>query len=381
MSDDFKKKLDLYKMGTLEESEAVEIEEEIEKYLTLKEYLCSNDAELIKDIKQELDSPIAGEDKIGRKINWKINLKIVKLSLITIIICLIALTILGISTASIVGKMFRLDSNRFVQEENFAGQFFQMVSPNLNYLRGSNHTEFYKQSFEITFLTGISRKSPTSTIELNYSFGRLQQPAETSDKPLKIFSSDSFYALNKQAYIDNKDWDYLEEAPAGTNSQILITFKSKLTPQQAKDAIGKQYFGLNSNFKTDMFINTDSTIVLRNTYSPVYYYEKNNSSVSKSNEREFIDKFYEYDNDTHKEVFVFGLNEIKQYKNVADFITTNYSYKREPLFKDIDQMISYIDKNGVQYVGALISGDTKELLKLKNNPEIYSCRVEDIVVW
>lgn len=38
-------------------------------------------------------------------------------------------------------------------------------------------------------------------------------------------------------------------------------------------------------------------------------------------------------------------------------------------------------KNGVQYVGALISGDAKELLKLKDNPNIYACHVEDIVVW
>ena len=55
----------------------------------------------------------------------------------------------------------------------------------------------------------------------------------------------------------------------------------------------------------------------------------------------------------------------------------------EDMFENIniDDIIKHVENNGVEYVGVYISADSKELLKLKDNPMIHYLRVENIVVW
>lgn len=381
MSDDFKEKLELYKAGKLSTSEAAAIEEDIEKYMAIKDYLQDIGGEFVEELKQELDSSIPAENLIKKKITKKISTRMIGISLATILTCLVLLPVLYITTMTVAGKVFRVDSTRFGQEENFTGQFLQMVFPQASYTGGRNHTEFYKQMFACNYKTGISRKSPYNTIEIYYAFGKLQKTKNTAGKPLEVFPSDSFYALHPETYFNTGEWSDLEKAPEGTKAQIIVAFKSRLTPQQAIAALGKQYFDAEKDFTIRMLADTGSQITVGNPYIPAGYYSQSPNSASKNSELEFINKFNAYDNDVHKQMLLFGLGQIKKHRNIADVITLEYSVQREALFDDIDKQISYVDKNGVQYVGAVISGDTKELLQLKDNPIIYACRVEDIVVW
>ena len=364
----------------LSETEITSVEKEIEKYIAIKEYLDDNDKEFIKELKEEMDQELPAPSSIGKKINRKIIKKIISLSLATILACVILIPMLYISVSSLLGRVFRVDATRFSNEQNFTRQFISMAFPQVKNTGGSNHTEFYNQKFVCSYIKGISNKAPSEEIEVNYSFGKLKKPTNSIDKGLQFFEKDKFYAINSQTYFKAAEWNYLEKAPDGTKAQISITFKSKLSPQQAFTALGKQYFDPQKGFDITMLADIDSEIVLGNM-DPASAYEANNKVFSKQDELDNINKFNAYDNDVHKQVLLYGLNQIKNHKNITDYITVNYSATREKLFENIDESISYVEKNGVQYVGALITGDTKELLKLKDNLNISDCTIEDLVVW
>lgn len=54
--------------------------------------------------------------------------------------------------------------------------------------------------------------------------------------------------------------------------------------------------------------------------------------------------------------------------------------KRAVILSDFNGL-SYIEKNGVCFIGAVVEGDSKELLKLKDNPYVHCINVENVVVW
>ncbi len=379
MSEDFKARLELYKKGKLAPEESEIIENEIERYIALKEYLYAEDEEFISGLKQELDRNVPASSLVSKKINKKIIFKIVKISLITILSCLIIIPSLYFSVLSTLGNAFRIDDDRFIKEQNFAEQFIHMAFPEVDSIGGGNHTEFYNQTAYFNIVRGISRKAEPDQIEFRYSFGRLQKPKTDLNGKLDFYSSDLFYAINTETYFKDSEWEYLEKAPPGTRARIFLTFKEKMEPEKARAALGDSYFA-QKDFAVDMLAFTGSSFILANS-DPVYFYNQNSNSAAKSRELDFMNSFNGYDNNIHKEVMLYGLQQIKKYRNIAEYITQNYTYSRDQSFSEIDDIINTVEQNGVQYVGAIASGDTKELLKLKNNPYIYACRVDDIVVW
>lgn len=380
MKEDFRERLCLYKEGKLSSDEAALIEKALDKYTAIREFFDEDDEELLGNLKEELDKKAPVNNSSIKKINRKVVKKIISLSLVTILACLIFIPMLTLSAASLLGKAFRVSPDRFHREENFTAAFVNMAFPNVTAGGGSDHTEFYKQQFTCNYTNGISNKRQKGKIEVNYSFGKLMEPKNLPDSPLKTFPKDMFYAVNAETYFNNNEWNYLEKAPEGTKAQIFVTFKSKLSPQQAIAVLGKEYVDPQNKITIDMLAYTGSEIVVKNM-NPMSYYEHNNDSFSKQSELDFLNKFNAYEDAAQKEVLLYGLKEIKEHKNIVDYILSNYGVQGSGIFDDIDNAIEYVDKNGVQYVGALITGDTKELLKLKDNPNIYGCSVEDIVVW
>lgn len=68
---------------------------------------------------------------------------------------------------------------------------------------------------------------------------------------------------------------------------------------------------------------------------------------------EGIKEYNAYDNDTHKQMLLYGLNQIKKNKNLADYNTVNFSASKEEFFNGIDEMISYVDKKWCTICGRL----------------------------
>jgi hypothetical protein len=75
-----------------------------------------------------------------------------------------------------------------------------------------------------------------------------------------------------------------------------------------------------------------------------------------------------------KKQFIALIKYMQKYDSIAKLIYPDYTF-------DYDQIIKYIEDNGVYYIGAVVEGDSKELLKLKNNPYVHCITIDKIVVW
>lgn len=384
MSNAFKEKLELYRQGRLSSQEALAIEEEIGKYAAIKDYWDQQELELLEEIKQQMNMPAEVEGNLGRKIQSKLNKKMIVLSLITLCASILLLTVLGFTAFAQISKWTRVDSAPLQEERSYSAQLVHMISPTLNFTAGEMSTHFTDQSMTYFFREGISSNGQTPLHQLNitYKMGKLKSPEGTDQRWLRPLSSNLFYALASEPQMYPADWTYLENAPQGTKSQILVSFKSKLTPQEAVTMLGDSFLEEKSGFKVDMLADVGASIVLANSYNPALYVEQSKGiSSGKTEELALIDKFNNYDDEIHKATLMLGLEQLKEHRGMTEYLLRYYSMESPDILSQADEMIAYVNDNGVQYVGALLSGDTKELLKLRDNDAIYACQVKEITVW
>ncbi|WMT43253.1 anti-sigma factor C-terminal domain-containing protein [Paenibacillus sp. D2_2] len=72
------------------------------------------------------------------------------------------------------------------------------------------------------------------------------------------------------------------------------------------------------------------------------------------------------------ENFIKTLRLLNQHKSIADRIVYGF---------DIQKSLAYVERNGVNIYGAVVTGPTKEILKLKNDPAVSSIRVGKVTLW
>ncbi len=376
MSEDFKERLDLYKKGELSNEEAEKIEGELDRFTAMSEYLRQEEKLFEAELKAELDSRVPAEKLTGKRINRKMVARIAKVTITTLLACIVIVPMLYLTTMSVLGGIFRIDGDGFAKRQHFANDFIHMAFPEKAVVGGRNSTQFYKQDFSWEFTNGIGKKADRLELSVSYSFGRLKNPGIVLEEKLSYYKRDLFYAVNKDTSFNPMEWNLLEKAPSGTSAQIFVTYRHKLKPKEAKAALGAQYFRQAGGFTVDMLADTGSTLALANSNPSNYY-----NISSKTSETDFINSFYSYDNEIHKEIMLYGLENIKENEDLASYISEYYTNDGRQALGDTGKMLEYVKNNGVLYIGAVISGDAKELLKLKENPEIYSCRVEEITVW
>jgi|GEM_PF-3805696 len=380
MTEDFKERLDLYRKGELSTEETEKIEYELDRFAAIKDYLRQEEKLFETELKAGLDSGVPPEKLTGKRINRRMVARIARVTIITLLACIVIVPMLYLTTMSVLGSIFRIDADRFAQEQHFASDFIHMAFPGKAVVGGRNSTEFYKQDFSLELTKGISREAGRLELSVSCSFGRLKGPRSLFDEKLSYYKRDLFYAVNKDTYFIPTEWSLLEKAPSGTSAQIFVTYRQKLKPGEAKAALGTQYFLPSGGFTVDMLADTGSTLALAN-FNPSYYYIANNGNSSKMDDTDFINSFDSYDDETHKEVMLYGLEQLKKHESIASYISEYYTYGGRQALGDTGKMLEYVKSNGVRYIGAVISGDAKELLKLKENPEIFSCKVEEITVW
>nr|WP_279615497.1 anti sigma factor C-terminal domain-containing protein [Paenibacillus typhae] len=51
------------------------------------------------------------------------------------------------------------------------------------------------------------------------------------------------------------------------------------------------------------------------------------------------------------------------------------------LFSDLEESLSYIEKNGVQLYGVVVTGPVKELLELQEDAWISHIRIGEVRLW
>lgn len=70
--------------------------------------------------------------------------------------------------------------------------------------------------------------------------------------------------------------------------------------------------------------------------------------------------------------FLKTLHLMQEHKSIANKVIP---------FIDLDDSISYLEKNGVRLYGAVVTGPVKELLKLKEEKWVSNIHVEEVRLW
>lgn len=381
MNKEFQEKLHLYKEGKLDRNETAEIENEIDKFNAIWDYINDDDKEFLEELRQEMPPDNTKENSPVKVFKRKVNFRIIMMSAITVFSASIIFIFLYFLASRITSSLFELNYKEVFVKREIIVQLAEMFHPQYKSNRSSvNKSLFAQQSIQVYLDNTVGNtKIDETEISVKYSFGKPVRSG-TAKVPFFLPNEDFFSFRNHESYPES-GFKILENAPQGTKAKIFVEFNKVLTPKQLKENLINQ-IAVEDTAPLDITPVTliDSKFVIANPsyykFRPVYPYDSNNAKYFEGNSSK-QDQYENMDDQAHKESLIDNLKLIKDNQELLQAMYNN------DIFKDIniDAAIENVEKNGAQYVGMYISADSKELLKLKGNPLIHCIRVENIVVW
>jgi|GEM_PF-3116682 len=381
MNNEFQKKLQLYKDGKLSQTEVAEIECELDKFIAMTDYLNDDDNVFLEDLKQQIPESNEKDNRPAKLLKRRVNLRIIMMTAISVISVLIIFIFLYFSTSKITTSLFGLNYKEAYVKRAAIVQLAQMFHPQYESPRsGVNESPFAQQNISVSLDNTVGNTLIDKTeINVRYSFGRPVRLKTSVALPL--LPIDDLSLLNSQKPNPISDFKPLEKAPKGTNAKIYIEFDKALTPGQLKEHFINQISTVDATpLEFVPLASIGSKFIIANPsyyqFTPIYPYGSNNAKQIESNNLK-QNQYENMDDQAHKESFISNLNLIKNSKRLLQVMYY------EDMFEsiNIDDIIKDVENNGVKYVGMYIEADSKELLKLKDNPMIHGLRVENIVIW
>lgn len=382
MNNEFQEKLQLYKEGKLSQNEKAEIEGEIDKFTAMMDYLNQDEKDFLEELRQQIPADNGKENSPAKLLKRRVNLRIIMMSAASVFSVLIIIIFLYFTTSKIVTSLFSLNTKESYVKRATVVQLVQMFHPQYESHRsGVGKSLFAQQNFRVYLDNTVGNTLIDETeIKVRYSFGRPVR-LETS-VALPLLPVEDLSMLNSHESDSISGFKILEKAPQGTKTKILVEFNKPLTPEQLKEAFIDQIGIVDTTpleFTPVTTIGSKFDVANPSYYrfTPVYPYDGNNNNKQLQDNNLKQIQYENMDNEAHKESFIKNLSLIKNNKSLLQVMY--YEDMLENI--NIDDIIKQIENNGVEYIGMYISGDSKELLKLKDNPLIHCLRVQNIVVW
>ncbi|MEC0239258.1 anti sigma factor C-terminal domain-containing protein [Paenibacillus dokdonensis] len=389
MSDDFKRKLQDYRDGKLPDEEKLELEHELEKMEFYQSYLDEMlDSE--EDKKNTGQGKLSAEERkmhkrearLLRKGKWKARFGTV-LTLISLFIWFTFLSSIGtalfyslgnpgfgnIDRHVIVAAIAVGYPNMNVQVSSDAGPYFNMkVKSPVTKRVGAQNMEI--GNFSASFLFNWMRL---------YDFS--WSDSDAGRTPL-------FQYPGKEGFSSDQEWKRLDKLPEGTVAEAFVSYNRLYTTDEIlKQFKGKDmdpvWFAVDNGEGSGRRNNGVMTNPIGFPTTPVWFPE--DGKVSKSSEQKTgflsltsismtsypaVDTYGS--GDIRNENFIKTLRMLVQHKLIA---------KRLIPFVDMKETLDYVEKNGVKIYGAVVTGPTKEILKLKDEPEVSGIQVGKVTLW
>lgn len=380
MSEDYKRKLDLYEKGELTGIELEEFELELEKLEKLQETLEENQ-------KMKVTSSAISDKKmqrIMRRSKWKARLQTAFSALGLLLLLTIVSTLLT-SVYYSWGKPDRMDVFRNVIDYTLT------VTDPYGYIGGTSMgaNSFFgvKATRDLNKVVGRETKM-VGELEVNFLFSKMSDTVRDEfDSGSQVKPSFAFPA-NRRG--DGSDWKKLESLPEGTVVSAYVSFDKLLdtndvfkrfegkdldliwlavyTGVEAKQMENEGYIRLPIGFprapiwhEDDMII--DSREVEKGLFGSQIISESSSSPDYSENDQNVF----------HKQ-FLKTLNFLKDHEEKANKIII---FEQLGLSKKIE----YLKKNGIQHYGVVITGPTKEVLKLKDESWVRYLVVDEVEFW
>jgi len=379
MNDDFKKKLKSYSEGKLCEDEMKEMDKELEKLKSYQEFL---DEQINEDEKSMNEPNYKHEAKIIRKSKWKARFH----NALTVICMFFIFTIITAIITAIfygIGEPDRMEMYRDVIESTIA-----ITQPNIEFRPSGSHSGPY-----FTFaIEGDLRKRVggeeiiAGDIKKKFILGKIGYGGikYTLDKEYNnpLFT----YPNSPRDNIMNSDSSILDKLPEGTVAEAYVSFnKFYETHEILKKFENKEvevlWFAVDTGYyDKDMGIfkpigfpshpiwHHDDMIVKNREVKGKFL----SKVVTESRSAPTIEQYGSAE--IRNENFIKTLELLKEYESIAKNVGSFYKL-------DIERRLDYIYNNGVKIYGMVITGPSKEILKLKEEEWTTTVRLGEVRLW
>ncbi|WP_165347236.1 anti-sigma factor [Gottfriedia acidiceleris] len=374
MDENFREKLEAYTNGKLSESEKIQLENELDKLEIYQSYL---DEIMQGDDSTKQKNNNFNEKALIKKGIWKARIQ-------NALTALSILLLIGCACWSITTI------------------FYSWGEPD----RASNYSEIIRTSFEATHPNVTVNDSIQSGILKLYIDGELNKQLGDGQKNIGEVKSSFFFGLptiniskqvqpapffiypeqQKSIQIDN-GFKRLEHLPEGTVSELYISFSDYLTT----DATLKLLEGKNllpAWFAVDTGIDKNRSEWIEPSLGFPYYgfnLQKNEKVISKEKSGNgFVTTEITGSVNLGLESYGDAAKRNKEFLDVLDLMNSNKlisqnvaSFSKQRL----QEKTNYIKRNGVRIYGVVVTGPTKELLKLQKEKWVGKASVGDVAFW
>jgi hypothetical protein len=379
LKDEFKKKLKDYTEGKLPEQEKKEIEKDLEKLEQYQEFLD----EEIEENEDKRNKHTCYEHKNGKKIlkmsKWKARIQNATTGICMFIVFAI-LSSLITSVFYSMGEPTRLEIYKDVIESTLG-----ITQPNVRTMStGMSPNQFLTATIATKLVKRVGKEDIIiGDADYDFFLGRL------NNRNLKYIFDNSHRIIfdYPNGSIDqwmHKEWNKLEKLPEGTVSEVYLSLdKFYETDEILKKFIDKDvdllWFAVDTGNEEKMITNPigfpEAPIWHSDDYILESREEKGNfftKVVTESSSAPTVEGYGS--GKVRNENFIKTLQFIEKYDSIASEVAP---FKT----RNIQEKIDYIQKNGVKIYGMVITGPTKEVLKLKEEKWISGMEVGEVRLW
>lgn len=379
MSDDFKRKLESYENGHLKGEELAEFEKELAKLEYYQDHLEE------KEPKQRRPINEGKQHKILSRSKWKARFQTAMTALGIIFIFMVVSTILtGIYYSA--GDPDRVEELASVVDHTLT------VTDPYGYMGStSSNGKFF---FRMDMTRDINKKIGKEGIQVGelhipFFFSLMGLPEKdvgvSRNQPIFIYPE---RVADWEAW--ESDWDRLEHLPEGTVVSAYVSFKELLeTSEVFQEFSAKKmdiiwlavdtgvggadddYVGVNNypvGFPYHPIWHEDDMIQSPETVEKGFLFSKIITSGSQSPDYEVGDTDI-----LHKQ-FLKTLHFLEKHEKKAENIYDGWEL-------NLEERLGFLDENGIKHYGIVVTGPTKEILKLQDEERVSYLEIDEVGFW
>lgn len=374
MSDDFKRKLESYTNGNLSDDERKEVEQELDKMEIYQAYVD----EMMEGKGSDKESNV-NEKKLVKRGKWKARFFNTTITIAVLFVFLIISSILT-TVYYTQGNPYRTDVYREVMEVSVETFIPNVTMRNSSINTGAFFTAEYSNNNLVRLVGNDEVDIGNMQASFFFSFPNIELPNGADSFPMLIYPEDE-ESSQADGFVQ------LENLPEGTVSELYISFSDYMTTDEVL-ALFEGENMLPRWFAVDVGYGEGEYIYETPVGFPYdgYFLQMNNELVSREEEKTGLfgsvvseawqqEGFEAYgDGEARNGEFIQALSLLEQYPRVTEqFMWTTTDRLKEK--------ISYIGEHGVRIYGVVVTGPSKELLKLADEEWVRSAAIGETRLW
>ncbi|MFD1019546.1 anti-sigma factor [Thalassobacillus hwangdonensis] len=361
MSEEWKQRLKDYYDGNLSEQEAAEVEKELEKLDTYQEVIAE-ELQTSENTTEELSS-----DKAGKII--KNSIRNARFSLAAYVTMIVLLILPVMMMGSYLYYGWGQKAEDLIQ---VAIQTVYVTEPNVSLEEMEVERTFGLFTFDVDM--DLYKRVGKNDIslgdwEVSYNFSDAEFPKRNyiiENPPQDIPLPETKKLFHPEGIVSNRDenaWNTLEKLPKGTVAELYVSLEDTYAPSDMRGVLQDvdaewRWYAIDTGLEAEGKSSEGGFL------PPIGYpAQQDPDGWSPYNSRR-----------KNEEQFMESLRFLAKYEEQA----TNIAHAK---WLDLEDRIDYLEGNGLKAYGGVVTGPTKELLKLRDNDAVRTIHIGEVRLW